>query len=236
MNDTKNLIEQQEIIKQRFFQIKSQIEEKIKSKKSNTVNSIKIFPKIALATKTQPPEYIEPLLKIGHRCFAENKVQEAYNKWPLFRQDYSDIDLHLIGPLQTNKIKQALTLFDVIETIDRISLAESMAVLLKKNPKKIKFLIQVNTGNEPQKSGVKLNDTEYFIDFCLKKLALPIVGLMCIPPYGQNPIPHFKLLADLAHKYKFQELSMGMSNDFLQALDAGATEVRIGTAIFGLRK
>jgi PLP dependent protein len=190
-------------------------------------------PDLLAVSKTQPIEAIIPLLEAGHRRFGENRVQEAYQKWPLLKQQYSDVCLHLIGPLQTNKVRDALTLFDVIETVDRPKLAEMIAQHLP--PKKhLKLLIQVNTGNELQKSGVPVSQFDSLYRRC-KTLNLPIVGLMCLPPVHEAPLPHFQLLAALAKKYDLPYLSMGMSHDFPEAITCGTTWVRIGTALFGKR-
>ncbi len=174
-----------------------------------------------------------PLLQAGHRIFGENRVQEAAGKWPLLKEKYPDIELHLIGPLQTNKVKEALALFDVIETLDREKLARELAKHESARTKK--FFIQVNTGEEPQKAGIAPQDTALFAKFCQEEAKLPVIGLMCIPPVADNPAPHFALLKNLAEKCGFSELSMGMSHDFELAAAMGATYVRVGSAIFGER-
>jgi pyridoxal phosphate enzyme (YggS family) len=183
-------------------------------------------------SKNQSPEAICPLLGVGQRWFGENRVQEAASKWPDLRAQYPDLRLHLIGPLQTNKVKQALTLFDVIETVDRPQLLE---VLAKEwgNPfrRTTKVLIQVNTGREPQKSGVLEKDLPALIALCTTH-ALPLTGLMCIPPAHEDPAPHFRKLADLAQTHQLSELSMGMSADYEVAIAHGATWVRVGTALW----
>lgn len=183
-------------------------------------------------SKNQPIEAILPLLEDGHRWFGENRVQEATQKWKDLHPHYPDLRLHLIGPLQTNKIKLALSLFDVIESIDRPQLVD---VLTKEwgNLSRItqKILIQVNTGKEPQKSGVFPEDLPALIDLC-KSYNLPLTGLMCIPPVNEDPIPHFQLLADLARTFRLSDLSMGMSSDYAAAIAHGATWVRLGKALW----
>lgn len=183
-------------------------------------------------SKNQPLEAILPILEAGHRLFGENRVQEAARKWPILRTQYSDSRLHLIGSLQTNKVRQALQLFDVIETIDRPSL---ILALVKEwdnpNRRTSKILIQVNTGHEPQKGGVFIDDLPTLIDLC-RAHGLPLMGLMCIPPAHEDPSPHFQQLAVLAKMHQLPDLSMGMSDDYLVAIAKGATWVRIGSALF----
>lgn len=191
-------------------------------------------PDLLAVSKNQPVDKILPLLKIGHRFFGENRVQEALQKWPDLKKIYPDVRLHLIGPLQTNKVRDALHLFDVIETIDRPKLAEKIA---KEWPdgRDIKLLIQVNTGQEPQKSGVNITDFPSLYRLCVEELLLPIMGLMCIPPQDQDPTRHFECLAHMARAYQLPYLSMGMSHDYPQAIRWGASWVRLGTALFGER-
>ncbi len=191
-------------------------------------------PDLLAVTKNQPVTKILPLLQLGHRLFGENRVQEAEEKWTNLKPIYPDINLHLIGPLQTNKVKQALALFDVIETLDRPRLAEKLAEH-KVHNRNVKLLIQINTGNEPQKSGVSLADFPSFYRLCLEELFLPVIGLMCIPPLREDPLPHFQTLARLAQEYQLPSLSMGMSQDFPQAIACGTSWVRIGSALFGKR-
>lgn len=188
-------------------------------------------------SKTQPPEQIEPLLAAGHRAFGENRVQEAQAKWPDLRARYPDLRLHLIGPLQTNKLRDALPLFDVIETLDRPKLAAAVAAARRQGNVGItrRFLIQINTGEEPQKAGVVPSDADDFIRYCRDTLELPVTGLMCIPPAVEDPAPHFALLREIALRHGLKELSMGMSGDFAAAIRFGSTEIRIGTALFGAR-
>lgn len=186
--------------------------------------------------KNQPLEAIIPLIESGQRWFGENRVQEAAAKWPALRSVYIDIfselKLHLIGPLQTNKVKQALTLFDVIESLDRPDLVHEIAKKWE-NPARItsKVLIQVNTGREPQKGGVLKEGLPALVDLC-QTYALPLTGLMCIPPAHEDPIPHFQLLAELAQTHHLCDLSMGMSADFPAAIACGTTWVRIGSALW----
>ena len=184
---------------------------------------------------TPPVEQILPALDTGHRVFGENRVQEAAGKWPALRARYPDIVLHLIGPLQTNKVKDAVALFDVIETVDREKLARALADEFGRQGKRPDCYIQVNTGEEPQKAGVLPADIDGFIALCRDELGLPVRGLMCIPPVGEPPAPHFALLAEIAERHDLPVLSMGMSGDYEIAIAIGATHVRVGTAIFGER-
>lgn len=185
-------------------------------------------------SKVQPDERVDAVLAEGHRLFGENKVQEAAGKWPAFRERYNGIILHLIGPLQTNKARQAMELFDVIQTLDRPKLANIFARLIGEGLDCPDLMIQVNTGAEPQKAGVLPDDADDFIAEC-RDLGLPIIGVMCIPPADEDPVPHFKLLKDIAERNALHEISMGMSADFEQAVACGATCVRVGSAIFGER-
>ncbi|HEV2574606.1 MAG TPA: YggS family pyridoxal phosphate-dependent enzyme [Beijerinckiaceae bacterium] len=188
------------------------------------------------ASKTQGVERIEPLLAAGHRLFGENRVQEAKTKWPELRARYPDVDLHLIGPLQTNKVRDALKLFDVIETLDREHLAEAIAAESAKLGKRPKLFVEVNTGAEPQKAGLLPAEADAFIARCRQVHGLDVVGLMCIPPADDQASPHFALLSEIAKRNGLSQLSMGMSADFGQAVQLGSTEVRVGTAIFGARQ
>jgi hypothetical protein len=175
---------------------------------------------------------ILPLLKEGHRLFGENRVQEASQKWPPIQNQYSDLELHLIGPLQTNKVKDAIELFDVIESVDRSRLVLELAKQWQNSKRRIKkIFIQVNTGHEPQKSGVLVEDLPALIELC-RQHHLPLTGLMCIPPLQEDPSSHFQLLCDLAKEYNLSGLSMGMSADYEQAIAHGATIIRIGTALW----
>ncbi len=172
-----------------------------------------------------------PLLQAGHRDFGENRVQEAAQKWPLLRQRYPDIRLHLIGPLQTNKVKEALGLCDVIETLDRPKLAAALAPHYQTHATPTLY-VQINTGEEPQKAGVLPRDAKDFIRQCQQEYRLPVVGVMCIPPADKDPVPHFAWVYQLAKEMNLPEISMGMSSDYPLAIRMGATQVRIGSALF----
>ncbi|UWQ24573.1 YggS family pyridoxal phosphate-dependent enzyme [Leisingera aquaemixtae] len=185
-------------------------------------------------SKVQPDERVEAVLEEGHRCFGENKVQEAAGKWPAFAERYDGIDLHLIGPLQTNKARQAMELFDSIHSVDRPKLANTLARLAQELGTCPDLFIQVNTGEEEQKAGVMPAEADAFIAEC-RALDLPVKGLMCIPPVDEEPSLHFALLAKIAKRNGLQGLSMGMSGDFESAIALGATHVRVGSAIFGAR-
>lgn len=185
-------------------------------------------------SKVQPNERIEAVLEEGHRTFGENRVQEAAGKWPAFREKYDAIDLHLIGPLQTNKARQAFGLFQVIHSVDRPKLAKTIARLAQEEGYCPQLFIQVNTGAEPQKAGVLPAETDAFVTQC-REMDLPIEGLMCIPPVEEEPSLHFALLAKIAKHNGLAGLSMGMSSDFESAIALGATHVRVGSAIFGER-
>ncbi|APE44856.1 YggS family pyridoxal phosphate enzyme [Sulfitobacter alexandrii] len=185
-------------------------------------------------SKVQPNDRVRHVLEQGHRCFGENKVQEAAGKWPGFREDFADIDLHLIGPLQTNKARQAVTLFDAIHSVDRPKLARTLARLAQEEGRCPDLFIQVNTGEEDQKAGVLPAQADDFVREC-RELDLPVKGLMCIPPIDEEPALHFALLAKIAARNGLEGLSMGMSADFERAVALGATHVRVGSAIFGER-
>ncbi|MEQ8586603.1 MAG: YggS family pyridoxal phosphate-dependent enzyme [Thalassobaculaceae bacterium] len=185
--------------------------------------------------KVQPLERVEAALRAGQRVFGENRVQEAKGKWPDFRARYADIELHLIGPLQTNKVREAVALFDVIQTVDRPKLARELAKEMEKQDRRLGCYIQVNTGEEDQKAGIPPGDADAFIAECRDELGLPVVGLMCIPPVDDNPALHFAMLREIAKRNGIANLSMGMSGDFETAVEMGATHVRVGTAIFGAR-
>ncbi|MBS0275790.1 MAG: YggS family pyridoxal phosphate-dependent enzyme [Proteobacteria bacterium] len=186
-------------------------------------------------TKTHDVGAIRPVLDAGHRVFGENRVQEAMGKWTALRKVYADIELHLIGPLQSNKTREAVETFDAIHSLDRPKLAHALKAELAKTAKPLTLFIQVNTGEEPQKAGVMPQDILTFVRLCRDELGLPVRGLMCIPPNGENPAPHFALLQKLAQENGLPLLSMGMSGDFESAIKFGATHVRIGSAIFGER-
>ncbi len=186
-------------------------------------------------TKTVRAQLIEDAIAAGQRLFGENRVQEAKAKWPEIKERHPGIELHLIGPLQSNKAREAVALFDVIHTVDRPKIARALAEEMTRAGKCPRLLVQVNTGEEAQKSGVFPAGTEGFVAKCRDAFGLSIDGLMCIPPFDETPAPHFALLAELARRLGLKELSMGMSGDFEQAIAFGATDVRIGTAIFGER-
>ncbi|MET3615498.1 pyridoxal phosphate enzyme (YggS family) [Rhizobium aquaticum] len=190
---------------------------------------------LVAVSKTFEADEIRPALDAGQRVFGENKVQEAKAKWPGLREAFSGIELHLIGPLQSNKAGDAVALFDVIETIDREKIARAIAEEMAKQGRRPELYVQVNTGLEPQKAGIAPDDTVDFVNLCRGELSLPVVGLMCIPPADENPGPHFALLAKLAGKCGLSKLSMGMSSDYQTAIEFGATSVRVGSAIFGNR-
>jgi hypothetical protein len=187
-------------------------------------------------TKTVRAQLIEEVIAAGQRLFGENRVQEAKAKWPQIKERHPGIELHLIGPLQSNKAREAVALFDVIHTVDRPKIARALAEEMTRAGKRPRLLVQVNTGEEAQKAGVFPADTEGFVATCRDTFDLSIDGLMCIPPFDEAPAPHFALLAKLAQRLGLNELSMGMSGDFEQAIAFGATDVRIGTAIFGERE
>ncbi len=186
-------------------------------------------------SKVQPLERVEAVLDAGHRIFGENRVQEAAGKWPAFRERYPGVELHLVGPLQTNKVRQALDLFDAIHSVDREKLARKLADGFAETGRPLPCFIQVNTGEEPQKAGCLPGDADAFIAAC-RDYGLPVEGLMCIPPLDEEPSLHFALLAKIAERNGLSGLSMGMSGDFERAIALGATHVRIGSAIFGERQ
>jgi len=185
-------------------------------------------------SKVQPNERVEAILRKGQRCFGENRVQEAAGKWPTFRETFENIDLHLIGPLQTNKVRQAFGLCQSIHSVDRPKLANAIARVAQEEGHCPDLFIQINTGEEDQKAGVMPGDADGFVAECTK-LDLPIKGLMCIPPVDEEPSLHFALLAKIAARNGLSGLSMGMSGDFESAIAQGATHVRVGSAIFGAR-
>ena len=191
--------------------------------------------RLIAVSKTFDGEAILPFLHAGQRVFGENRVQEAAGKWPQLRMMFDDIDLHLIGPLQTNKVREALALFDVIQTLDRDRLAGEIAKEMTKTMRRPALYVQVNTGEEPQKAGIAPQDTPSFLARCRDVHGLTISGLMCIPPAAQPPGPHFALLSQMADAAGLAVRSMGMSGDYEQAIWCGATHVRIGSALFGSR-
>lgn len=191
---------------------------------------------LVCVSKTFGTESILPILEAGHRIFGENRVQEAQAKWPALKEQYEGTELHLIGPLQSNKAREAVALFDAIHTVDRPKLAAALAGEIGRSGRKPRLFIQVNTGEEPQKAGVLPAETDAFITQCREEFGLDITGLMCIPPAQDPPSPHFALLARIARRNGLSDLSMGMSGDFEQALMLGATHVRVGSGIFGTRE
>lgn len=190
---------------------------------------------LVCVSKTIAAARIEPLLAAGCRQFGENRVQEAAEKWPGLRSAFPDVVLRLIGPLQTNKVRDAVRLFDVIESLDRPKLAAEMAAQMAREGKRPRLFVQVNIGEEPQKAGVLPMEADSFIERCRRDLGLSIDGLMCIPPVGELASPYFAQLAAIAARNGLKQLSMGMTSDFEQAIKLGATEVRVGSAIFGAR-
>jgi pyridoxal phosphate enzyme (YggS family) len=191
---------------------------------------------LVAVSKTNPASAVRAALLAGQRVFGENRVQEAIDKFPALRAEFPDLALHLIGPLQTNKVKDAVAHFDVIETVDRLRLAEALAREMERTGRRLPCLIEVNTGEEPQKSGIFPALADDFIVDCRDRLGLPIEGLMCVPPHDEEPAPHFALLREIARRHELPVLSMGMSADFETAIRFGATHVRVGTAIFGARQ
>lgn len=190
---------------------------------------------LVAVSKTFDATAIRPVIGAGQRIFGENRVQEALAKWPALKQEAPDIELHLIGPLQSNKAKEAVALFEVIETVDREKIAAALALEMKKQEKSPRLYVQVNTGSEPQKAGIDPRQAVAFVRRCREVHGLGIEGLMCIPPLEENPGPHFALLEKLSREAGVEKLSMGMSGDYELAIAFGATSVRIGSAIFGAR-
>jgi PLP dependent protein len=190
---------------------------------------------LVAVSKTHSAEAVSEALLAGHRIFGENRVQEAQGKYPELRVRFPDLALHLIGPLQTNKVRDALAMFDVIESVDRPRLAEALAKEMEHSGRRPPCLIEVNTGEEPQKAGIMPAEADRFIAECRDRLGLPIIGLMCVPPLDEEPALHFALLREIARRNGLTTLSMGMSADFEKAIRFGATHVRVGTAIFGAR-
>ena len=196
---------------------------------------LKIIPEIIAVTKTFPLNKIIPLLETGHIHFGENKIQEAESKWPQIKNKYKNLQLHMLGKLQSNKAKNAVKLFDYIHSLDNIKLARKLSQYEKELGKKIKLFIQVNIAEESQKSGILLNDLNYFYNFCTKELSLNITGLMCLPPINSDSNKYFQILKKTSEKLNLTDLSMGMSADYDQAVLNGSTYLRLGTAIFGAR-
>lgn len=186
-------------------------------------------------SKQQPDEKIQTALDQGLRVFGENRVQEAYTHWAHRRTEYPDLTLHLIGPLQSNKVAEAVALFDVIHTVDREKIARALANGMRQQNRRLPCFIQVNTGDEPQKAGVSFAALPAFYELCTKELGLDVIGLMCIPPVGDEPAPHFRTLKAHGDALGLKKFSMGMSGDYSEALTCGATHIRLGSAIFGDR-
>lgn len=211
----------------------SQIKARIEAEETR-VGRITGTTQLIAVSKVQPDARVVAVLDEGHRIFGENRVQEAAGKWPSFRDTYEEIKLHLLGPLQSNKARQAMELFDVIHTLDRLKLAKRFAQIRDEIGQCPDLFVQVNTGKEPQKAGIDPEETDAFVAAC-RALGLPVVGLMCIPPVDEEPSLHFALLRKLAERNDLPQLSMGMSDDFERAIAQGATHVRVGSAIFGAR-
>ena len=209
----------------------------IKNKVNEIVNKkqLKTSPRIIAVTKTFSSEKFIDLLDSGHKDFGENKVQETENKWPSLRKNYDDLKLHMVGKLQTNKAKKAVELFDYIHSLDNIKLAKKIDFYEKELQKKLELFIQVNIGDENQKSGILLKDVSDFYNFCTKNLSLNIIGLMCLPPVSSIPQKYFQILRKSSEQLNLKNLSMGMSADYEDAILYGSTHIRIGTAIFGKR-
>ena len=209
----------------------------IKNKVKDIINNkqLKIDPKIIVVTKTFPLNKIIPLLESGHIHYGENKIQEAENKWLETKNRYKDLQLHMIGQLQTNKAKKAVKLFDYIHSLDNDKLALKLSQYQKELGKRIKLFIQVNLADEKQKPGIMLNELNHFYNYCTKELSLNIIGLMCLPPIESNSYEYFELLKKNADQLNLKELSMGMSSDFEQAILNGSTYLRLGTVILGER-
>jgi pyridoxal phosphate enzyme (YggS family) len=192
--------------------------------------------RLVAVSKTHGAAAVRAAIAAGHRLYGENRVQEAAAKYPALRAAFPDLALHLIGPLQTNKVRDAVALFDVIETLDRPRLAAALADEMAKSGRRPPLFIEVNTGEEPQKAGVLPEAADAFVGECRDRLGLPVIGLMCVPPLDEAPAPHFALLREIARRTGLEFLSMGMSADFEMAIRFGATHVRVGTAIFGARR
>jgi len=206
----------------------------IKKYHNESFYSANRLPKLIAVSKQQPDEKILNAIKLGQRIYGENKLQDAVKRWSNLLDKYKDLELHYIGHLQTNKVKKALNFFDVIHTLDRESLALEISKHLTFKSKTKSFMIQVNTGDEKNKSGISLENFEEFLKFT-KSLNIPVTGLMCLPPVNEEPSIHFCILKELANKFKLRDLSMGMSMDFEKAIKFGSTHLRIGTSFFGKR-
>ena len=209
----------------------------VKNKVNEIINQrqLKTDPKIIVVTKTFSLNKIIPLLEYGHMHYGENKIQEAEDKWSEVRNQYTNLKLHMIGKLQSNKAKKAVKIFDYIHSLDNAKLASKISQYEKELNKKIKLFIQVNLAEENQKSGILLNDLNNFYNYCKKELLLNVIGLMCLPPIESNSQQYFKMLKNIAKKLNLNDLSMGMSSDFEQAIKNGSTYLRLGTIILGER-
>lgn len=190
---------------------------------------------LVAVSKTFDAEAIRPVLEAGQRVFGENRVQEAKGKWPALKAEFPGVELHLIGPLQSNKAKEAVELFDAIHSIDRPKIAKAVAEEMARQSRRLQLFVEVNAGEEAQKAGIVPRETKAFVDYCRGELKLEIAGLMCIPPHDEEPAVHFAFLAKLAGECGVNGLSMGMSADYQAAIELGATHVRVGSAIFGSR-
>jgi pyridoxal phosphate enzyme (YggS family) len=211
-----------------------EIEKEIQLKINQSKNSIN-FPKIIAVSKTHPMSSILPLINNGHLDYGENKVQEAIDKWTNIKADFNHLNLHMIGKLQSNKVKQAIQLFDYIHSLDNLKLAEKISNEQVKQNKKIKLFIQINIGDEPQKSGVSILNIDEFYKKCIEDFRLNIIGFMCLPPNDNNISTYFLKMKNLKDKLNLSELSMGMSNDYLEAIKFQSTYIRVGSKIFGQR-
>ncbi len=207
--------------------------EKIKQEIKN--NLLHRDTKVIAVSKTFSLEHIMPLVQYGHKDFGENKVQEAEKKWTALKKTTNTLNLHMIGRLQSNKAKKAVEIFDYIHSLDNEKLAKELSKRQKEKEKSLGYFIQINLGSEEQKGGLEINDLKNFYDYCSKELSLSVLGLMAIPPNDKNPEKHFKKISELNKQFNFEHLSIGMSNDYLQAIKYGASHVRIGSAIFGSR-
>ena len=214
----------------KIISIKKEIQQNIKE-----MQEINYDPKIVAVSKTFPMSEILPLINEGHVHFGENKVQEAIDKWTDVKQNFEHIKLHMIGKLQTNKVKYVIPLFDYIHSLDNLKLAEKISKEEEKKRKKTKIFIQINIGNEAKKNGIEIENLENFYDMCNKEYKLDIIGLMCLPPMDKDPGIYFSKMYELINKINLNELSMGMSNDYMEALKYKSTFLRIGSQIFGSR-
>ena len=220
-----------EDISKSFTRIRQNIN-KVVGESNRSPNEITLI----AVSKQQQEDRVDASLATGHRVYGENRVQEAQKRWSIRKYDYPDLRLHLIGPLQSNKAADAVRLFDVIHTIDRPKIAIAIAKEAAQQKKYIQCFVQVNTGDEPQKSGISPCDLSSFVDFCRKEAGLPITGLMCIPPVDEEAAIHFGFLNTLASRNNLTGLSMGMSSDYAEAIRFGATHIRVGSALFGSRE